>query len=65
MPNYRSEPRNILIKEVKERQEAIRLKCFDCMAGNKRADCHDETCPLFSFRPWAKKEINRTNYQKD
>ena len=65
MTNYRSQDRNILIKEIKERDKAIKLKCFECMSGSKRQDCQTKDCPMFAYRPWVKEEINKTNYQKD
>jgi len=46
---------------IKFIHKTIRFKCFDCMAGGKRFDCKSNNCPLFLFRPWAKKEIKSKN----
>lgn len=62
MTNYRSQDRNILIKEIKKRVKAIKLKCLECMCGSKRQDCQTKDCPLFHYRPWLASEINKTNY---
>jgi len=64
MANYRSQSKNTLIAEIKKRDKAIRLKCFDCMGGAKRKDCDDTDCFLFPFRPWSKKELKPNNLLK-
>ena len=57
MTNYRAQKKNSLIKELKENNKAIKLKCFDCMGKARKQDCDSPSCALFSLRPWATKEI--------
>lgn len=64
MTNFRKLPRNNLIFEIKTAYKSIRLKCYDCMAGGKRSDCKSNNCPLFSYRPWAKKEKGPDKFKK-
>jgi len=63
MTNFRKLPRNNLISEIKSIYKAIRLKCYDCMAGGKRTDCESQNCPLFPYRPWANKEGKPDKFQ--
>ena len=57
MTNYRVQKKNSLIKELKENNKAIKLKCFSCMGKVRKQDCDSPTCALFSLRPWATKKI--------
>ena len=65
MTNLRKLPRNFLIQEIRKKDKAIHLFCFDCLGGAKRQDCQTENCHLYSFRPWARKEIKKMDYKKD
>jgi len=65
MTNFRRFPKNRLIKEVKDRQDAIRLKCFDCMGGGKRKDCQSSDCSLYPYRPWANKQLKVVDFKKE
>jgi len=53
-----------IIRKLRTIEGVIKKNCYDCMGGQKRVDCELETCSLFSFRPWAKKD-KRTNFEKD
>jgi|GEM_PF-6568771 len=64
MTNLRKLPRNFLIQEIRKRDKAIALYCFDCLCGAKQKDCKDTGCFLFTFRPWSKKELKPINFQK-
>ncbi len=46
--------KNELIRMIRNMQVAIKLKCYDCMGGQKRVDCELGDCTLWPFRPWAK-----------
>ena len=53
-----------IIRRVRILETAIKKNCYDCMGGQKKLDCELETCSLYPFRPWAKKD-NRTDFEKD
>ncbi len=56
--NLRKTNKNQIIKNIREIQKAIQLKCYDCMGGQKKIDCELEDCSLYNFRPWAKNNQN-------
>jgi len=43
-----------IVKHYRIIEEAIKIKCFDCMAGQKKIDCELKDCSLYQFRPWSK-----------
>jgi len=52
------------VKIIRKFERAIKNNCYDCMGGQKKLDCDLETCSLYPFRPWVKKD-NRTDFKKD
>lgn len=64
MEALRSLSRWKIIQKVRKLEKAIKEDCHNCMGGQKRVDCELETCPLYSFRPWAKKTA-KTDFKKD
>lgn len=51
--------KNQLVKIIREFEAAIKTNCYDCMGGQKKLDCEQETCALYPFRPWAKNKFNK------
>jgi len=56
MKNLKSQPRNNLIKVIRNAEEIVKLKCYDCMCGQKKLDCQLANCPLYPLRPWVNKQ---------
>jgi len=55
MPNnLRTKTKNQLINNIRGFERAIKLKCYDCMGGQKKIDCQTKDCNLYRFRPWSK-----------
>jgi hypothetical protein len=52
--NLRAKNKNQLINVIRELEKAVKDKCYDCMGGQKRTDCHITDCSLYKFRPWSK-----------
>lgn len=51
---FKSSKRKNILKNYREVEKAIKLKCFDCMGGQKKTDCELKDCSLYPFRPWAR-----------
>ena len=52
---FKSLKRKNILKSFRELEGVVKLKCFDCMGGQKKTDCELKDCSLYSFRPWADK----------
>lgn len=52
-----------LIKIIRDFEKAIKLNCYDCMGGQKKADCELKKCSLHQFSPWAKNNKNNKDFQ--
>ena len=65
MKNLRSVSKQKIIRMIRQMETAIKKNCYDCMAGQKRLDCKDKKCNLYSYRPWVevavKSDSNKNN----
>lgn len=50
----RQEKRKQLSLELLTLKDALKLKCVDCLCG-QRIDCEIDDCSLYPFRPYRKR----------
>lgn len=48
----RGEKRKEKTKKIADLKLAIKLKCYECMCGQKKIDCKIEDCHLYPYRPF-------------
>lgn len=51
--DLRKQKKNELIGKIRIFEKAVKAKCYECMAKQKKIDCKSDQCVLYKFRPWA------------